>query len=194
MRKGILVGSAVCLALLGICLLATGATRIVNGKDEVFLEILDVKNHFHTQEHWFGVAAAPSGTVDVGDYDVMAPFVPDAGNNTWGAWLQVIGSGDTPVLAGNIEFNPHFIFVTAVERNTSIHRLQLAWHATSATTALADGDYTEVMFKPSSASFLSLPVPLRAMPQPIGTLMWVRIWADGQNTGTADMFVGIHED
>ncbi len=166
---------------------------IVDGKTDTFREIQEVERHIHNRERWFGVAVSPSGITNGGDSDVMAPYVPDAGNDDWGAWVLLLGTADTPSIPGMTKFDPHRLFLTAMERNTSIHRVQIAWHATSATMALAAGDYTELMIKPSSASFLSIPVPMRTERQDAGATIWIRVWADGQNTGTVNMFLGIHE-
>ena len=156
-------------------------------------EIIAVFRHFHNPERWFGVAVSPSGITNGGDSDVMAPYVPDAGNDTWGAWVLLLGTADTPILAGSTVFDPHRLFITAAERSTSIHRIQVAWHATSATLALAAGDYTETMFKPEGAAFTSVPIPIRLPDQDVGITIWMRIWAAGQNTGTLNTFMGVHE-
>ena len=104
----------------------------IDGASKEFREIEIVDRHFHGRERWFGAAAAPSGEVHVADSDSMTPFQPDAGNDTFGAWGQALGSSDTPSLAGMTWFDPHQIFITAAERNTSIHRVQVAWGASGA--------------------------------------------------------------
>lgn len=181
---------AVCLIPAALC--GFGAV-IIDGKTDTFREIQEVERHVHNRERWSGLAAAPSGIVNGGDFDVMAPYVPDAGNDDWGAWVLLLGTADTPVLTGMTKFDPHQLFITAAERNTAIHRIQVAWHATSATIALAAGDYTELMFKPEGATFTSTPIPLKSKRCNTGQTIWVRIWADGGNTGTLNMFLGVHE-
>ncbi len=164
----------------------------LNGETAELREIQEVERHLHNRERWAGAAAVPSGEAHVADFDVMTPFQPDAGDDTFGAWGQALGSSDTPIVTGMTRFDPHKLFITAAERNTAIHRIQVAWGASGA-AAFSAGDYTEVMFKPPGAAFISTPIGLKAKRQLSGTKVWVRIWAAGQNTGTLDMFLGIHE-
>ena len=185
------VFTAICILCLGTASLFGVAAVIVDGKTDTFREIQEVGRHIHNVERWAGVAAVPSGEVHVADFDIMTPFQPDAGNDTFGAWGQALGSSDTPVIAGNTFFDPHQLFITAAERNTAIHRIQVAWGASGA-AAFAAGDYTEVMFKPPGATFIATPLPMKSQRQLVGTKVWVRIWAAGQNTGTLDMFIGVH--
>lgn len=167
-------------------------SSISNGKDDVFAEIEEVERHHHNRERWFGAAAVPSGEVHVADHDVMTPFVPDAGNDTWGSWLQLLGSSDTPHLTGMTQYDPHQIFISAVEQNSAIYRIQVGWGASGA-AALSAEAFTEVLFLGPGAAFRSPPLPLLSKRQAAGTKIWTRIWADGANTATMNLFLGIHE-
>ncbi len=98
--------------LLGAVGLVAPVSSISNGKDDVFAEIEQVERHHHNRERWFGVAAAPSGITNGGDSDVMAPYVPDAGNDAWGAWVLLLGTADTPSITGMTKVDPHQLFIT----------------------------------------------------------------------------------
>ncbi len=183
---------AVCILPAALC--GLGAV-IVDGKTDTFREIQIVQRHVHNVERWFGAAETPSGEAHVADSVSTASttaFIPDAGNDTFGAWTQTLGSSDTPVSAGMTFFDPHQLFITAAERNTASHVIQVGWGASGA-AALSAGAYTEVMFKPPGAAFISVPLPMKTRQTLSGTKLWVRIKSIGQNTGTLNMFVGIHE-
>jgi hypothetical protein len=193
MRRKILTAISI-LCLGGVALVGMGAV-IVDGKTDTFREIQEVDRHIHSRERWFGAAATPAGEAHVADSvstGSTTAFQPDAGNDDFGAWGQALGSADTPAITGMTWFDPHQIFVTAAERNTAIYVIQVGWGASGA-AALAAGAYTEVMFKPPGATFISTPTPLKSERQMSGAKVWVRIKAVGQNTGTLNMFLGIHE-
>lgn len=164
----------------------------INGESKEFREIQEVERHLHNRERWFGVAASPSGEVNVGDSDSMTPFQVISGNDQFGAWLQLLGSGDTPSITGMTLFDPHEMLITDVQRASTIHRLQFAWGASGA-SALAAGMYTEEMFKPQAAAFISVAIDMHAKRQLATTKVWARSWADSQVSGTVDLFLGIHE-
>jgi hypothetical protein len=156
--------------------------------------LAEIETHLHGYERWFGLATAPVGETHRADRigAGVAAFQADAGNNTWGAWLQILGSTDTPDGAGMARYDMHRFMFTAVERSTSVHFVQVAFGASGA-AALAAGTYTEFVFKPQSATAEETPVNTQEHPQPAGTKAWLRVLVPGQNTGTMDFYLGLHE-
>lgn len=171
------------------------ATKGLSGaSDALSYRVHEGERHVHSFERWFGAAAAPSAPTHVADRvgDTSTAFQADAGNDTWGSWLQVLGSADTPAITGMVNFDPHRAMITAVERANAVHFVQVAAGASGA-AGLAAGTYTEFVFKPTGASSQETPITLQSRRVAAGTLAWVRVWAVGQNTGTVDFFFGIHE-
>lgn len=151
--------------------------------------------HFHSYERWFVAAAVPVGETHVADglNGGSTPFIADGGNDTWGAWVQVLGSSDTPVVAGCEYFDPHEMTILTTEHNGNTYFVQMAF-GDSGAAGLAAGTYTETVIKslpaaPGDAS----PQRLQTKRQAAGTKAWVRIWAVGKNTGTMSFHFGIHE-
>ncbi len=158
---------------------------------EVYEEVENVEHHFHNNERWFGLAAIPNGEIHVADTDGMTPFRMDAGNDDWGAWVQIAGSSDTPVQAGKTKVDAHRIMVVDVERKKSVTRIQMGG-GDSGAAALAAGTYTEIVVTPDNNGKQD-PYAIM-MPQfVVGTKGWARCWVSGQNTGFIDFFLGIHE-
>ena len=157
-------------------------------------KVHEIERHLHSWERWMAAAAVPVGETHIADRisDSQTPFQPDAGNDTWGAWIQILGSTDLPVMAGRVKFDPHEILVTDIERVSTIHYLQVAFGATAA-AALASSDYTELVFKSSALPVQVVPIRLQTRRNPVDTKVWARVWALGQNTGTIDFFYGLHE-
>lgn len=156
------------------------------------LEAKEAEHHLHNKERWFETAAVPSGEVHVADRvgSGSGAFVADAGNVTWGVWLQLLGSSDTPVDAGDLKYDPHRIMVSTVERANAPTFVQLGW-GTSGAAALSDGDYSEFVFQ-TAAAVRSTPIDIIAKRIDVGTKLWIRVMVPGQDTGTVNLFFGVH--
>ncbi len=154
----------------------------------------EIEQHFHSPEDWLGAAAAPSGATHVADVDSMTPFTLTSGSGTWGAWVQVIGSSDTPVRAGMVKFDPHMIVVSNVsaDANKEITRYQIAFGASGA-AAFAAGDYTDGLAVPEKDGKAS-PLVIQSPRITTGTKGWARCQIDGSDGDeTNDIFIGLHE-
>jgi hypothetical protein len=151
-------------------------------------------SHIHNKERWFGAAVTPSGQTHIADDINTATtwFTADAGNNAWGSWLQILGSSDTPYQVGMTLFDFHRLYVTEIERGGLTHFIQIAWGVDGA-TALAAGNYTEIVYKPVSAANAETPIQLICNRIPSGTKVWVRVRIPTANTGTFSFYAGIHE-
>jgi len=154
----------------------------------------EIERHFHSYERWFGAAVAPNGEIHVADRigTTTTAFQTDAGNNTWGSWVQVLGSSDTPADAGNAHFDLHRAQIVAVENANATHFVQIAY-GTGGAAALAAGTYTEFVFRPPTVQGVEVIVVIHARREDVGTKTWVRHWTVGQNTSTMSFFIGLHE-
>ena len=150
--------------------------------------------HHHNWERWFGLAAVPNAEIHRAD-SVLGPTFPavfqiDGGNLTWGAWVQILGSSDTPYQAGMTEFDLRQLVVTATERNTP-YFIQLAYGATAA-GALAAGDYTEMVYS-AAAGLGESPIDVMCKKIAAGTKVWARCVCPASDTGTFNFYLGLHE-
>ena len=117
-------------------------------------------------------------------------FTADAGNDTWGSWIQILGSDDTPADAGKLYFDPHQFIVTDTQ-NASIYFIQIA-RGTDGDSAYAAGRYTEFVFNATVQKETAI-IPVQTGRAPVGSKLWVRVWSVGDNTGEFDFLFGIHE-
>lgn len=153
----------------------------------------EIEKHLHSPARFLGAAVTPSGETHVADglgTDVD-PFQADAGNDDWGSWLQIIGSSDTPVIAGMVKFDLHQLEVTASER-TAIYLIQIGFGATGA-AALSAGNYTELIYRPAATTGRAAPIKIQDMRINAGTKGWFRTLCVDQNTATIDFYIGLHE-
>lgn len=151
-----------------------------------------VESTLHRNEHWVGAAAEPDGEVHVADLESVTPFVLDAGDATWGEWVLLLGSEDTPLFDGNGRYSPHRIFIIDTER-AGVHRFQFAF-GEDADAALVPGDYSGLIYSPASPVVEEAGLPIRSDWQDSGTKLWARVWADGFDTGTVSLLIGLHEE
>ena len=153
----------------------------------------EIERHVHSYERWFETADTPSGETHVADSvgSGGGAFQIDAGNDDWGSWVQILGSSDTPAIAGSAYFDLHKIVVEATERNET-YFIQIA-SGTSGATALAAGDYTETVMHPLTNQVDSSPIVVQDRRQAAGTKVWARCICPGQDTATLDFYFGLHE-
>ena len=173
--------------------LSTG-TGLLGISGSLSYEALESNRHVHHYSRAFGLAAAPAGETHRADEITSnpAPFVVDAGNNDWGDWLQLLGSSDTPVIAGVVKYDPHLISIVSAERANAIYLIQMA-AGTSGAAGLAAGTYSDKVFTPQSAAGRPAAMPMSLRTQSVGTKLWIRTLVRGQDTGTLGIYVEIHE-
>lgn len=155
--------------------------------------ITEIESHLHSNERWYGAAVTPSGETHVADrlgVGVVA-FEIDAGNNTWGSWLQILGSSDTPADPGKLYMDVHRVMVVSTERNAT-YFMQFSAGATGAAglTALT---YTEAVFQPLSNQLDSQPLCMQSRRSASGTKIWARCLCPLQDTAKITFYFGIHE-
>ena len=153
----------------------------------------EIERHMHSYERWLEVAAAPAGTTHVADPagTGAGAWTIDAGNLAYGDWVHIVGSTDTPIIAGSAYYDPHKILVTDTERN-AIYVLQFGFGVTGAAALLA-GTYSEVPFYPAANLVDSGPMEIQSRRHAAGDMMWVRCICPGFADGELDFIIGIHE-
>lgn len=166
------------------------------GKQPTLDIVTEVEKHHHNQEKWFGLAAVPDAELHRADRitDVSTSFQADAGNDTWGVWLQVLGSSDTPVRAGKTKFDFHEIIVVSHERNTTEYDMQIVCGESAGIAAkLVSEDFTELTMVTGAGNSETGPILFIQDRIDSGSKVWVRIRANGADTGTLDFKIGLHE-
>jgi len=154
----------------------------------------EIERHLHSNESWFGAATTPNAEIHTADRlaSGTSAFVIDAGDEEWGAWVQLLGSSDTPARGTNTKFDLHRFLVVAAERTTARYFLQFAF-GTSGAVALSDGTYTECAYYSPAAVSRSAPTVIQSRRYNAGTKVWARCLCISQNTATLTFFIGLHE-
>lgn len=154
----------------------------------IFAEVEYIEHHLHSIERWYGKSAAFT-EIDAAD-NTLVPFRIDSGNNAYGTGVCVLGSGDTPFIAGKTKFDLHEMLIIATERANEPYKIRIAWGATE-NDGVAAGNYSTRMFYPTS-TLRNAPMDFRMPVLNAGTKVWINCWC-ASNTGYIDFFIGIHE-
>ena len=152
-------------------------------------EATEIEHHLHGNEIWFGDAATPDAGVHEADRESLVSFRVDAGTNTWGTAVLVLGTTDTPVATGMTKFDLHKVLVTATERNVLTY-LRFTF-GTSEAQGITDGNSTVVALI-TAATVKYSAVEFMQKRATAGTKMWVNAKVVG-DTGTVDFIFGLHE-
>jgi len=158
-------------------------------------EVYEIDHHIHNMEKWVGLAAVPA--LETHRADLMngsiQPFQLIAGNNDFGAWVQILGSDDTPIIAGMTKADGHRFMVTSTN-STSPYIIQAV-----------PGESADIAAKISAKQFTMFPYVAATNQNDSGisdilsgridsgTKAWWRVACVGQNATTLDFYLGIHE-
>lgn len=162
--------------------------------NSLIYRVTEIERHLHSGARWFEKATTPSGETHVADRigEGNGAFRIDGGNDTWGAWVQVLGSDDTPTVVGKAYFDPHQMNVEAAER-ASTYFIQFARGA-SGDAGLVAETYTELVWESEAVGAkASGIIDVQTGRAPAGSKLWARCWSVGDDTGYLDFYLGLHE-
>jgi hypothetical protein len=175
---------------------AASAGGLTATADSLAYGIGEIERHFHGWERWFCAAAVPNAEIHVADRigataASKTPFTITSGNDTWGAWLQILGSSDTPVIAGNVKYDLHRMMVL-VANQVSPYFIQIAFGATG-DGAVTANTFSSIVINPASNTDRTEAFPFMSRRQAVGTKGWARCWCVGSNAKTLTIMFGLHE-
>lgn len=170
---------------------------LANEHATLVADVLEHDEHFHNRERWLGLQDPQTAT----DWalNTLNAFVAVSGNNDYGGdpadEALVLGTDDTPVVAGNTRFDMHRIFITASSVNTW-WKMRFIWGTGTMADAITAGQFSEVMFAQDNAN------PQQSVGTPFSIIMprleagqdqvWAQAWNVGNNA-TVAFLVGLHE-
>ena len=159
-------------------------------------KVHEIEKHFHTSGSWFGAANTPTATHFADRIGTCTgPFEIDGGDSsatpTWGDWVQIFGSGDTPARTDQAYFDPHEILIQDAQEEV-VYMIQFGRGASGA-AAISAGTYTELVVGVDATKKFKAITKIQTGRAPAGSLLWARCIAMGANTGTLHFFIGIHE-
>jgi hypothetical protein len=157
--------------------------------DEAAQESYITEHHVHARERWLSKMAVPSGG-KVAEYG-MTPFTLTSGNDTWGAYVQLLDINDTPSIPGYKFFDFRRVFVMDVD-STATYRVRFAYGNDTSTEAVAALEYTDFIYRVNVTNSDRRPVDVMMPRLPVGTKMWGSTWCDGMDAKILSLVVGGH--
>ena len=164
--------------------------------------IQEIEHHLHNVEVWLEPKEVPvAGTneaVVCGTRPTIAcpAFDIDAGNETWGTWVCVLGSGDTPAaigaytgLTGYRYYDLHKIGIQTSERSV-LTLIQFGFGTVAA--GVLTGPYTTIWWNPTAATGKSESILFMAPHTSVGTQTWARALIPNADTGHVYFNYGMH--
>lgn len=175
---------------------AASAGGLTATADSLAYGIGEIERHFHGWERWMCAAAAANGEIHVADRigataTSKAAFTLTSGNDAWGAWVQLLGSSDTPVVAGGVKFDLHRV-LALVANTVAPYFLQIAFGATG-DAGVAANTVSSIVLNPASNTDKTVAEPFMCRRQAAGVKAWGRIWCVGNNAKTLTLMFGLHE-
>jgi competence protein ComGC len=156
---------------------------------EVLNETEIIENHLHNTVRWYGLKV-PQTATEWASATSMTPFQATSGNNTWGPALQVFGTADTlqdPLFTWG-DFNE---ILPVANSSATVYRIRFIWGAADNATAIAAGQWTEIMFIRGAADNNRKVMQVISPRIPITDKIWCQIW-NATNNATLDFYVAAH--
>jgi len=159
--------------------------------DSILYETGEIERHLHSSGSWFETASVPDAELRVADRigSGSGAFRIDSGNLTWGSWVQILGSADTPARAG-LYFDPHEVVIEDAER-VGTYFVQIT-RGDSGAAGYAAGTYTEFVYSAGTNRYTGI-IQVHTGRAPAGSKLWARCMTPAFDTGWMDFYFGIHE-
>lgn len=168
---------------------------LTGASNSLAYKVHEIERHFHGRERWFGKLAVQTAT-DWAD-NTLTPYVAISGNNDYGTdpndEALVLGTADTPAIAGMVRFDLHRVYVSA-SSVSALWKLQLIYGTGTMADAIAAGQYSTFMVRTTTpASIQETPADVMMPRGTCGaTQVWLRAWC-ATNNATISFFIGLHE-
>lgn len=165
------------------------------GASEILEEVKEIERHLHNNEKWFGAAAVPSGETHVADRmsGGISPFQLVAGNDTFGDWVQLLGSSDTPVETGETKYDLHRFMITTTNSTRPFNIQIVSGESADIAAKISAEDFTEFPYiapTNNNDSGISDVIDKR---DNAGEKLWARCVDIGGNGTNINFYIGLHE-
>jgi len=158
---------------------------------EAVQDAIILEDHFHNVERWVGKSADQSGN-NWGTQSSLTHFTAISGDGDFGSdaddEAKIVGSDDTPLVAGNTHFDAHRIMCVSAS-NANPFLLRLIYGTGTMQQAITAGQYSEIMVTEARKGS---PIEVRMPRVASGTKMWAQA-KNATDNATIDFFMGIHE-
>ncbi len=158
----------------------------------IFDDAVTHDEHFHNRERWLGKLGVQTAT-DWAEEATLTPYQAISGAGVFGAdpddEALVLGTADTPVIAGMIRYDLHRIVINAAS-NANPFVLRIVHGTGTMAVAEGAGQYSDILFTEAKKG---IPVDVMMLRLDCGIdKVWIRA-KNAANNATVDFFIGTHE-
>lgn len=163
--------------------------------DSIAYRIGEIERHLHNTEKWFGAAAIPDAELHVAGRMAggIQPFVLTAGNDDFGAWVQVLGTNDTPVTTGMVNFDARRILVTDTNSTNPFIVQVVSGESSEIAAKIASEQFSEAPYISATNNNDSGVEEIMVRRTAVGEKVWARCACIGSSGSTFSFYFGIHE-
>lgn len=153
------------------------------------------EKHVHNNEKWFGAAAVAAAETHNADRmgPAIAPFALVSGNDDFGSWVQILGSSDTPVMAGQAKYDLHSFLITTTDSTAAFLIQIIDGESADFAAKLAAETYTEFPYEASTNNNDGGVAHILNHRSDSTCKVWARCICIGQNAKTINFYFGLHE-
>ena len=156
----------------------------------------EIEKHFHSPERRLSKKGTQTAT-DWADEDTLTAYRAISGSGVYGAGATdealVIGTDDGPYVTGNVKFDLHRIFITALSNDTPF-AVRIVWGTGTMDDAVTDGQYSHfvVQNNPTGNKAGGAPIDVMMPRRTWGTdKVWIQVM-NATDNATMDFFVLVH--
>jgi len=171
---------------------------LLSTSDSLGYRVAEIERHFHSNERWLGKLPVQTPTQWGKRLPCFTPYRAISGASTWGAdandEAQVLGTADTPVIAGNTRYDIHRIFVSDAS-DSGVYNIRLVYGTGTMADAIIAEQFSTMMMRMDAATGQIAHGPVTAQMRcgtGGATKVWVQV-ASASNNAWIDFFVGLHE-
>ncbi len=162
---------------------------------KAYAEAWETEHHVHNFDICMGLANTPNGEIHRADRigPSVQPFTLTSGDNAYGTWVQVLGSGDTPVISGMVKTDANAILVTAAD-STATHNIQFAVGESADLAALISANtYTDAPYTAPTGAVDAGKLTILTKRINVTTKVWARSICIGVDAKDISFYVLMHE-
>jgi len=140
---------------------------------------------------WYGLAVTPDAELHRADRmaDAIQPFTLLTGSKTFGNWVQILGSSDTPLVQDRKLFNLNEFLVTSTDS------------AVAFIIQIVTGESADISAKIASETFDEFPyiasgdeiIELKRLKIAAGTKVWCRACCMNESAKSISFYFGLQE-
>lgn len=157
---------------------------IINGKDYLTKEVLEIEHHLHNVERWTG---------NGGTEDSLTGYTVVSGNGAFGSEIEILSAAQTPIDAGKRYFDLHKLVPLTLSSGT-VYLVRIIWGTGTVAAAETAKQYTTIVVTSTGTGSNVRGTAIQFLMKRVaaGTTVWAKC-KNATNLANVTFLVGLHE-